>query len=159
MCKWGTKIDGGWFDEQTHCYRNQEGVIVPSVTQVFDILGLTDFSRVKPETLEWKRVYGTAVHSAIEFLMDGDLDWDKVDDAIFEAVVSIEQRFKDMKFVSHGAEIRRIVTVYGMQYGMTLDHKGKVLYHRQGALGHHRPEDRRQRGANVEVAAWGVFSW
>ena len=61
---WGEKIEGGWYDDTRHLYRNDKGIVVPSTTGVFDILGCNDFSMINPDVMEWKRVYGGAVHKA-----------------------------------------------------------------------------------------------
>lgn len=123
---WGLEIPGGYFDEARHIYRNIKGTIVPSSTQVFSILGLSDFSRIDPATLEWKRNYGDAVHAAVEYLVTGDLDWDSLDMEIIAPVTGIEQRLKEMKFEVEATEERRVVDVCGMQYGATLDLRGTI---------------------------------
>lgn len=123
---WGIEIPGGFFDEKQHLYRNSKGTIVPSVTQVFTLLGFSDYSMIKPATLEWKRLYGTAVHSALEFLVAGDLDWDSLDMEIIAPVTGIEQWLKQRKYVSVAAEEAKIVSVFGMEFGMCLDHRGRI---------------------------------
>lgn len=123
---WGIEIPGGFFHEEQHVYRNTKGTIVPSSTQVFSILGLSDFSMIDPKTLEWKRTYGDAVHAAVEFLVAGDLDWDSLDMEIIAPVTGVEQRLREMQFEMEGCEERRVVDVFGMQYGATLDLRGTI---------------------------------
>lgn len=129
MSDWGLEIPGGFFDESKHLYRNPKGTIVPSTTQVFSILGMSEFDSVPKDVLEWKRNYGLAVHKAIELLMLDDLDWDSVDDAIIPAVTGLEMFLKKMEFVCDGAEVKMVHTLFGMEYGLTVDLKGTVLYH------------------------------
>lgn len=127
--EWGIEIPGGFFREDTHHYRDESGLIVPSSTQVLDILGMTDFSRVDPDDLEWKRGFGNAVHRGIELNVFGKLDWDTVDEAIIPAVVGVDQFLGELQYQPESAEELRIVTVNGMKYGMRLDHKGSIIYH------------------------------
>jgi hypothetical protein len=125
----GIQIPGGWFDEKRHIYRDEAGTRVVSSTQVFDLLGCTDFNRVNPDVLEFKRVYGTAVHAATEFLVKGELDWDSVDDRLIQPITGIEAWLKKNEYESEGTEERRVHSLFGMKYGMTLDHRGTMLYH------------------------------
>lgn len=129
MADYGIEISGGYFDEERHIYRNSRGVIVPSTTQVFSILGMNDFEGVPQEILEWKRNYGIAVHRAIEFLVAGDLDWDSLDDAIIPAVTGLEQKLKSMSFKYAGAEERKIYSLFCMEYGLTTDLRGTIIHH------------------------------
>jgi len=125
---WGKEIPGGFFDEKKHLYRSERGTIVPSTTQVFSILGCNDFDGVPPDILEWKRNYGIAVHKAIELLVEGDLDWDSLDMAIIPAVTGIEQKLKAMQFKYEAAEEMRIHSLYGMEYGLTVDLRGTIVH-------------------------------
>ena len=126
---WGVQIDGGWFHEETHRYRCTAGYIRPSATQVFEILGMSDFSAISPLVVEWKRNYGQAVHAAGQFLATGDLDWDTVDDAIIPAATGIEMWLKKYEFICEGTEELKIRTLFGMQYGTRLDLRGSLMYH------------------------------
>lgn len=126
--KWGEKIPGGWFDEERHIYRCDQGVIRPSSTQVFDILGMVDFGNAKEEVLEYKRQYGIAIHKGVELIAKGSLDWDTVDDRIIAPLTGIEQYLKKNRFEVESCEERRIVTTCGMVYGMTLDLRGTMMY-------------------------------
>lgn len=123
---WGLEIPGGFFHEEFHVYRNTKGTIVPSSTQVFTILGLSDFSMIDPATLNWKREYGNAIHTAVEYLVTGDLDWDTLDMEIIAPVTGIECRLKEMQFEVEATEERRVVSVFGMEYGATLDLRGTI---------------------------------
>lgn len=126
---WGIEIPGGFFHEERHIYRNQAGVIVPSNTQVFEVLGMNDFSRVAPDDLEWKRNYGDAVHKGCELNVWDKLDWDSCDEATIPAITGIEQYLKGLEYEPEATEERRIVTLAGMEYGATLDHRGTCKYH------------------------------
>lgn len=126
--KWGRKIEGGWFDEEHHIYRCDEGIIRPSSTQVFDILGMIDFGNAKPEVLEFKQKYGTALHAGVQLLAKGDLDWDTVDDRLIAPLAGVEQYLKDLQFEVDACEEPRVHSLYGMKYGMTLDLRGSMTF-------------------------------
>ena len=125
---WGEKIDGGWYNDATHCYRSDDGTIIPSVTGVFDALGLSDFSMIDPSVLEWKRIFGSALHRAIELLVFGRLDWDSLDDALIDAVVGVESWLREVKYEPVSSEEKKVFTINGMRIGGTLDHRGSLLY-------------------------------
>ena len=125
---WGVEIPGGYFDEKFHRYRNTKGTVVPSTTQVFGILGCNDFDGVPADVLEWKRNYGIAVHKAIELLVQGDLDWDSVDEVIIPAITGLEQKLKAMQFKYEAAEEMRVHSLFGMEYGLTVDLKGTIVH-------------------------------
>jgi hypothetical protein len=126
---WGIPIPGGFFHRETHRYRDEEGCVRPSTTQVFAVEGISDFSMVKEEDLNWKRQYGDAVHEAMQFLVQEDLDWDTVDEAIIAPVTGIECRLKELSFELEAAEESQVVNAFSMRYGMTLDLRGTILYH------------------------------
>jgi len=61
------------FDKETHRYE-LDGQVVPSVTGILKASGLIDFSRIPPSILEDARERGAAVHAAIHFVNEKDLD-------------------------------------------------------------------------------------
>lgn len=126
--EWGVEIPGGSYRDKDHAYFNERHTRVPSTTQVFSILGCNDFDGVPPDVLEWKRNYGIAVHRAIEFLVAGDLDWDSLDEAIIPAVTGLEMKLKAMQFKYEAAEDMRVHTLFGMQYGLTVDLRGTIVH-------------------------------
>ena len=128
MPDYGEQIEGGWYDDTRHLYRNERGAVVPSTTGVFDILGCNDFSMVKPELLEWKRVYGGAVHKGTEYLVYDRLDWDSCGEEITPVLRGIEKWLQEVYFQPLAAEEKRIITLNGMQFGGTLDLRGTLLY-------------------------------
>lgn len=128
MPDWGIEIPGGWFSEEGHLYRDDAGTVVLSSTKVFDVLGISDFSMVNTENLEWKRNYGDAVHAGVEYLVADDLDWDSLDEEVIPAVTGIEQFLKKVEYHSEACEERRIHSFSGMRCGMTLDHRGTLMH-------------------------------
>lgn len=127
--EWGVEIPGGWFHEDTHRYRCTRGVVRPSATQVFSLLGMSDFSGIAPNVLEWKRTYGEAVHSAGQFIALKDLDWDSVDEAVIPAATGIEQFLAKHEFELESTEETKIRSLCGMEFGTRLDLRGTIMFH------------------------------
>jgi hypothetical protein len=121
-------IAGGFFEEETHAYTNAQGLRIPSVTQVFALLGMVDYGYVKQEVLERKSQIGVAVHSAIQYLAEGALDWNTVAEETMPYVVAGEIWMKEQGFVSEQQEGQGIATIGGMQFGYMFDHLGRMLY-------------------------------
>lgn len=71
------------FDEARHAYE-LDGQPVPSVTQVLD--HRNDWSHVEAWRLEAARALGQDVHSAVNLMVRGVLDWDTVDPAVLPYV-------------------------------------------------------------------------
>ena len=61
------------FDPDSHLYR-VDGIIVPSVTQVLEDVGIVDYSRLPGSTREMALRRGSAVHAACHYDDEGDLD-------------------------------------------------------------------------------------
>lgn len=127
MPDWGIAIEGGWYDDAKHLYRDEKGTVVPSTTQVFDVLGCSDFSMIDPEIINWKRVFGSAYHKAVELLVFDQLDWDTCDEAIIAPTVGTEQWLRAVEYQPIAAEEKRIATFNGMKCGQTSDHRGTLM--------------------------------
>ncbi|WP_042299090.1 hypothetical protein [Paraburkholderia kururiensis] len=112
------------FDEPTHTYR-LDGRIVPSVTRLLDSARLIDLSGIPPETLERKRLIGSAVHKACELDDLGVLDESSIAPVI-EPYFSAYRKFKrETGFVPLLIEHR--VAHPALGYAGTLDRTGLVL--------------------------------
>src|ERR1700693_5852774 len=109
-------IPGGSFEEASHRYRDMTGMIVPSVTQVISLLGMVDYSHIREEILARKSLLGTAVHRAVEYLCQGCLDWDSVDETAMPYVVATETWMREQEFVSESQEGRGICEISGMKF-------------------------------------------
>ena len=70
------------FDNETHLGR-VNGVVYPSVTQLIQEFKFVDYSMVDEETLEYKRVLGTAVDYACDLWEQNNLDIDSLHPDIF----------------------------------------------------------------------------
>lgn len=128
------QINGGTFEESSHTYRDDRGRKLPSVTQVFALLNMVDYSRVKEEILERKSQLGIAVHSAVQYLCEGCLDWDSVADEAMSYVVGAECWMKEQQFTSLAQEEQGVNIVNGMAYGYMMDNRGTMVY--KGRLRH-----------------------
>jgi hypothetical protein len=71
----GETSDALVFDEATHTY-TLDGERLPSVTQILQRAGAIDFSHIPPTILEAARERGTAVHKAVHYFNENDLDVD-----------------------------------------------------------------------------------
>lgn len=67
------------FDPELHVYRLR-GVIVPSVTTVLRRTGYINLDDVRDDVLEAARERGRRVHTALHYLLEGDLDLSTVDE-------------------------------------------------------------------------------
>lgn len=61
------------FEPVSHIY-TLDGIVVPSVTGVLKASGLVNFDGIPPSILEAARTRGTAVHQAIHYYNEHDLD-------------------------------------------------------------------------------------
>ena len=66
------------FDPATHTY-TLDGVVLPSVTQILQSVGLINFSGISPDVLQRVADFGTAVHLATALDDVGDLDEETLD--------------------------------------------------------------------------------
>lgn len=113
---------GGTFNAELHEYRDANNVIVPSVTQIGDTLGFTDFDNVPGKTLEHKRAIGDAAHYACHLLdTDQDLDWSTVHEEVAPYVLAYLNFQDEMSVVVEDSETPGIHTVNGMSYSFTRD--------------------------------------
>ena len=77
------------FEAEKHEYfLDPEGTEIPGVTRILEEFGLIDFSHVPPATLERARQRGTAVHQALHYLDDGELDGETLDPEIHGYVMA-----------------------------------------------------------------------
>ena len=123
------KIDGGWFDPESHGYYGLDGKFVPSVTQVLKLTGLSNYDFVNPEVLKAKAELGTEVHG-LTVLKDqmGDLDPTWIGERAVPYFAAYEQFVHEKHFVPDPEWTERsvIATIYGMKVGVTPDRFGKL---------------------------------
>lgn len=128
MTKAKIEIPGGFFEETEHAYTDATGTRIPSVTQVFGMLGLVDYGTISKEVLERKSAIGVAVHTAVQYLCEGSLDWDTVAPEAMNYVVGAEQWMKEQGFTSTSQEGQGIAEINGMKYGFMFDHLGTQVF-------------------------------
>jgi hypothetical protein len=109
------------FNAERHEY-TQNGVVIPSVSQVLKLAGLADYSHIDPAVLARKAAIGTEVHRAAQMLDEGarltDLD---LDPAVLPYVEAFEQFRANEKYEPILIEHATVAQFHGMKYGMTLD--------------------------------------
>jgi len=114
------------FDPLEHRYA-VDGVTVPSVTQVLEAVGVSDFSMVPYERLQYAKDLGTAVHQATEAYDQDDLEWESIAGTAVEPYLAgwIEFR-KTTAFVPRLIEHRGVAEIDGQRYGWCLDREGEL---------------------------------
>lgn len=109
------------FDEKNHEYK-VDGAITPSVTQILDSNGFSDFGRVDAEILRKSSLFGKAVHKTIELFCKGKLDEDSLDPELKPYLKSWRNFCKDFKYKCIETEVRGFNEKYRFCY--TFDQKG-----------------------------------
>lgn len=100
------------------------GRVVPSVTQILNLVGIVDYSGIPSGVLIRKGEIGTAAHSATHYYDEGDLDLNSVGEESMPYVTAWMKFRSDTNFQPEFIEHRGIGEVDGMQYGFTLDRIG-----------------------------------
>lgn len=111
------------FDPIPHAYR-WNGVIVPSVTQVLEDVGVIDYSYIPSGTREMALERGRMVHEAIHYDDEGDLDEPSTDEMLMAYVHAWRRWRTDSGFIPSLIEHRG----YNEQCGFagTLDRSGTM---------------------------------
>lgn len=89
---------------------------------------MVDYDSISKEVLARKSAIGVAVHTAVQYLCEGSLDWDSVADEAMPYVVGAEGWMKEQGFVSESQEGQGIHEVGGMRYGYMYDHIGQMMF-------------------------------
>lgn len=111
------------FTELGHSYE-VDGIVIPSVTQVLTLAGISDVSGIPAHILDRASAIGTAVHQACEFLDQDDLDLESIDPTIVGYVVGYQKFREEQKFVSELIEHRIVAQRRGLSFGMCVDRVG-----------------------------------
>ena len=107
------------FNAQNHEYK-LDNIKLPSVTQVLQGAGLSDFSKVNPELLKRAQSFGTAAHLACQLYDENRLDIKSLDIALeprLEAWILFKRDFGIKTF----KEIEKQVYSIKYQYAGCLD--------------------------------------
>ncbi len=116
-------MDDFQFDEATHEYR-VDGRIIPSVTQILQGCGISNYNGIDRDIVDHKAAIGKAVHLACEFYDKGILE--SVPDLYTGYVEAYKRAVSDLSCKWDYIEHRRVATVDGMQFGMQLDRLGMI---------------------------------
>lgn len=120
-----TAVASFTFDELSHTYRDNSGLVLPSVTQVLKDNGFINFDRVAPAVLERKRRLGTLVHQITEAFDNGEpLENFEIPEAVLPYCEGWARFRMDSQFEPTLTEHRMIGDIHGMCFGMTLDVQG-----------------------------------
>jgi hypothetical protein len=111
------------FDESTHTY-TLNGVVIPSVTQVLQSVGIIDYSRVPPPILASAARVGIAVHRACHFWDEGDLDESNLYPLIASYLAAWKRFREEQDFIPVLIEQSLFATVNGMTFAGTPDRSG-----------------------------------
>lgn len=110
------------FEAGAHIYE-ADGVVVPSVSQVLELAGICDVSKIPLHYLERAGAVGTAVHQACEFLDQDDLDLESVAPEIVGYVLGY-QRFREATGFTPIEIERQGVTDSEPRFGYCVDRVG-----------------------------------
>ncbi len=115
------------FDAKQHRYfleGNQPGDVVelPSVTTVLKETNMIDMRHIPQDVLDHAGARGTAVHTALHYLDEGDLDESTVDPTIAGYIVAYQKFCRDTGFYMDRVENRLYHPT--MLYAGTLDRTG-----------------------------------
>ena len=113
------------FTAETHEYR-YAGVVIPSVTQILGQAGMVEIPHFRDGRVERKRLIGTAVHRACEFLNQGDLDWSTVDPDVEPYARAYDEFLRRSEFGPVLTEHRFSTIIDGLSYAGTLDIAGDM---------------------------------
>ena len=113
------------FDQENHEYR-VNGEVVPNVTRLLQEFALCDLSRVPKDRLEYKRVLGTAVHVACDYLDNGILDEESLHDEIIPYVKAYKKFREITGFEPSHTELRMYSKKW--RFAGTLDKQGLFEY-------------------------------
>jgi len=113
------------FNKENHEYRGEDGLLIPSVTQVLQSAGLSDFSKINNEVLDTACQRGSVVHKITELHDRGVLDPKTVHpelEGYFEAYKSFLAMYRIKKFF----EIEKMVYHPQWKYVGTLDRIAEI---------------------------------
>ena len=114
-------IVGVKFDSENHIY-TVDGKVVPSVTQILDLLSYEEFGKIDKSTLDYASKRGTAIHEATESL---DMGLEAEIDAETEPYVKAYMDFtRDYKPTWLGIE--EMVYHPEFEFCGTIDRLGKI---------------------------------
>lgn len=115
------------FDAEKHEYRELDGTIVPSCTQILESVWPGTYKGIREEIMQRKSSLGTAVDLACHILdtpSEGTLDWKSLHEETVGYVRAYERFCREQNFVVADSKVQGIATVRGMKYGYEIDKRG-----------------------------------
>lgn len=122
-------ISGGFYSAENHAYYDPSGKWTPSVTQVMQLCGLSDYSMIKPEVLENKRRIGSEVHAlCADIDKYGAIDpiWVTEECKPYVDAYLLYRHEHNFEPQADLVEKPIIACVHGMAFGCTPDAPGKL---------------------------------
>jgi hypothetical protein len=113
------------FQDDGHIY-TADGEVVPSVTQVLTLAGISDVSQIPYHNLEKARAIGEAVHQATELIDKDDLDIDTLDPLIAGYILGYQEFKKETNFKPSTIEQRGIGDFEDLRFGYCIDRTGTM---------------------------------
>lgn len=139
------------FSELEHRYEI-DGELVPSVTQVLSLAGISDVSGIPAHILERARDIGTQVHVATELLDQDDLDIDSLDPQIIGYVAAYQKFRTETSFTPDFIEHRGVSQLY--RYGFCIDRIGQL--EGKATILDLKTSSRPQKSWQIQTAAYAL---
>lgn len=147
------------FTAAGHIYE-QDGVTIPSVTQVLALSGIDDVSGIPIYRLERAAAIGTAVHEACHYLDEDDLDLESVHPEIVGYVLAYQKFKQETGFAPHAIEQRGIAEISGprfaesrtLRFGYCIDRLGRLKG--EAALIDIKTASKKQASWAIQTAAY-----
>lgn len=114
------------FFEESHCYKTNGGVMVPSVTQVIKETRLASYDQIDQDILENRRALGAYVHKCTHYVDENDLDRQSVNPRALPYLNAWERFIRDGHFETEMIEQHLIEEICGRPLGGTPDRVGKL---------------------------------
>jgi len=111
------------FDPEKHEY-SRGGVVIPSVTQILQGVGLVQYDGIDPWILQHKAAIGKAVDLACTYYDQGVLD--TVPDLYAGYVEAWKKFTKDTRIEIEFIRYQKLAELDGMYYGMEADRGGTI---------------------------------
>jgi hypothetical protein len=109
------------FDQARHVY-TLDGRVIPSVTQALKATGMIDYSMIPRDALQTAAARGTAVHKALQYFDDGELDESSVAPELVGYVRAAQRFYLESGFQVAHNEFRSFHPTY--LYAGTMDRTG-----------------------------------
>lgn len=114
------------FLEESHTYKTEHGVIVPSVTGVIKETRLASYEQIDQDILENRRALGAYVHKCTHYVDENDLDRQSVVPQAMSYLKAWERFIREGHLDTEMIEEHLIEPICGRPLGGTPDRVGKL---------------------------------